>query len=60
MLAESPRAVSGIHASSSSEAPGFVDSVDADESGRPFPAGFCCSSAMYPGILSFEDGEGWT
>jgi hypothetical protein len=56
----SPRECSGSHASSSEAAALDVEVVEEEVEGRSSGAGFCCSRAMYPGMLSLEDGVGCT
>lgn len=58
VLRASPRVDSGSHASRREEDIRDCE-VEEEDEGREFGVGFCCNSAMYPGILSFEDGVGW-
>jgi hypothetical protein len=59
MSSASPRECSGSQASRREEAALSFEDVEADDVGRSSGAGFCCSKAMYPGILSFAEGVGW-
>ena len=55
----SPSEFSGTQAKRNEEA--LTDALDEEEVGRSPGAvavGFCCTSAMKPAILSFEDGVG--
>lgn len=60
MLAESPSAFSGTQANNKSDEFGFVESVDDEDVGRCVLDDFCCNNAMYPAMLSLEEGVGWT
>jgi hypothetical protein len=59
MPCASPRECSGSHASSRDEEAGDFEVFEEEEVGRERGGSFCCSRAMYPGILSFADGVGW-
>lgn len=59
MSFESPRECSGSHANRRESADLDLEVVDEEVVGRELGAGFCCKSAMYPGILSFAEGVGW-
>ena len=54
----SPRECSGSHANSKEDDVTDFDLVEEDEVGRESGGSFCCSRAIYPGILSFADGVG--
>lgn len=58
MLSESPSVDSGIHASRRSDDAIESFSRVVDEDRRR--GDFCCNRAMYPAMLSLEDGVGWT
>ena len=58
MLAASPREDSGTHAKRRSEGDGCFERPEAEDVGLAPSEGFCWRRAMYPGILSFADGEG--
>lgn len=59
MSRESPRELSGSHASKRDGATVlFLEAEEDDDAGRSSWGVFCCSRAMYPGILSFADGVG--
>ena len=59
-LAESPSDDSGTQARRRSDEAGDGGSWESCDVGRPFLEGFCCSRAMYPGMLSLAEGVGWT
>jgi len=54
----SPRECSGSHARSRDDEAGVFEFLEDEEVGRERGGSFCCSRAMYPGILSFAEGVG--